>query len=65
MLFNKVNQLGRVAQDLLDGTATLPDVELGHVERIWPVLLGHTVGAGCSIVSGVRDAVIVPLRTRR
>lgn len=39
MLFNKVNQLGRVAQDLLDGTATLPDVELGHVERIWPVLV--------------------------
>lgn len=43
MLFSKIHQLGRVARDLFDGIATLPDVDLGYVERIWPVLItaGH------------------------
>lgn len=39
MLFNKIAQLGRVATDLFDGTATLPDVDMQHVERFWPVLV--------------------------
>jgi hypothetical protein len=39
MLFSKLRQLGRVATDLLDGTATMPDVAIGHVERVWPVLV--------------------------
>jgi hypothetical protein len=39
MLFNKIAQLGRVATDLLDGTATLPDVDMAQVERLWPVLV--------------------------
>jgi hypothetical protein len=39
MLFDKMRQLGRVATDLLDGTAALPDVDIGQVERVWPVLV--------------------------
>jgi hypothetical protein len=39
MLFNKMAQLGRVATDLFAGAATLPDVNIGHVERLWPVLV--------------------------
>jgi hypothetical protein len=39
MLFNKIAQLGRVATDLFDRTATLPDVDTQHVERFWPVLV--------------------------
>jgi hypothetical protein len=39
MLFHKLAQLGRVATQLFDGTATLPDVGIGHVERLWPVLV--------------------------
>jgi hypothetical protein len=39
MLFAKMAQLGRVATDLFAGTATLPDVEIAHVERLWPMLV--------------------------
>lgn len=39
MLFTKIAQLGRVGTDLFDGTATLPDVDMQHVERFWPVLV--------------------------
>jgi hypothetical protein len=39
MLFNKIAQLGRVATDLFDRTASLPDVDTQHVERFWPVLV--------------------------
>lgn len=39
MLFNKMAQLGRVATDVFAGVATLPDVEIAHVERLWPVLV--------------------------
>ncbi len=39
MLFNKMAQLGRVATDLFDGTAALPDLDIAHVERLWPVLV--------------------------
>jgi hypothetical protein len=39
MLFNKMRQLGRVSTDLLNGTATIPDVDIQHVERLWPVLV--------------------------
>jgi hypothetical protein len=39
MLFDKMAQLGRVATDLFAGTATLPDVDVAHVERLWPVLV--------------------------
>jgi len=39
MLFNKMAQLGRVATDLFAGAATLPDVDIAHVERLWPVLV--------------------------
>jgi hypothetical protein len=39
MLFAKMRQLGRVATDVLEGTATIPDVEPEYVERVWPVLV--------------------------
>jgi hypothetical protein len=39
MLFTKMAQLGRVATDLFAGTAALPDVEIPHVERLWPILV--------------------------
>jgi hypothetical protein len=39
MLFDKMAQLGRVATDLFAGTATLPDVDVAYVERLWPVLV--------------------------
>lgn len=39
MLFKKMAQVGRVATDLFAGTATLPDVDIAHVERLWPVLV--------------------------
>jgi hypothetical protein len=39
MLFDKMAQLGRVATDLFAGAATLPDVDIAHVERLWPVLV--------------------------
>jgi hypothetical protein len=39
MLFKKMNQLARVSSDLTSGAATLPDVDLAHVERFWPVLV--------------------------
>jgi hypothetical protein len=39
MLFNKIAQLGRVATDLLEGNAALPDVDIEYVERLWPVLI--------------------------
>jgi hypothetical protein len=39
MLFNKMAQLERVASDVFAGIATLPDVDIAHVERLWPVLV--------------------------
>jgi hypothetical protein len=39
MLFNKIAQLARVADDLFGGSATLPDVDIAHVERLWPLLV--------------------------
>lgn len=39
MLFSKMRQLGRVAQHLLDGVASIPDVEMQHMQSIWPVLV--------------------------
>jgi hypothetical protein len=39
MLFKKMKQLARVTGDLISGEATIPDVDLAHVERIWPVLV--------------------------
>jgi hypothetical protein len=39
MVFNKMAQLGRVATDLFAGSATVPLVDIAHVERLWPVLV--------------------------
>jgi hypothetical protein len=39
MLFKKMKQLGRVTKDLLSGETTIPDVDVEHVERIWPALV--------------------------
>lgn len=39
MLFKKLKQLARVSRDLIAGHASIPDVDLTHVERIWPVLV--------------------------
>jgi hypothetical protein len=42
LLFKKLDQLGRRIDDLLAGEWAPPDVELGRVERIWPVVVtGH------------------------
>jgi hypothetical protein len=39
MLFKKMIQLARVTRDLISEDAAIPDVDMGHVERIWPVLV--------------------------
>lgn len=39
VLTDKIEQLGRAIADLLDGTAVLPQLEIGHVERIWPIVV--------------------------
>lgn len=39
MLFKKMSQLARVTRDLISGDAAIPDVDLAHLERIWPVLV--------------------------
>lgn len=39
MLFKKIRQIGDVVTDILDGTATIPDVDPAQVERIWPVIV--------------------------
>lgn len=39
MIFKKVGQLGRVVSAVLCGDATIPDVEVAHVERVWPVVV--------------------------
>jgi hypothetical protein len=39
VVLRKVRQLGNRITDLLSGPAALPDVEIGHVERIWPILV--------------------------
>lgn len=39
LLVTKANQLGRCIGHLLDGTATLPGVDIGAIKRIWPVVV--------------------------
>lgn len=39
MLFKKIRQLARVTTDVLAGGAGLPDVDLAHVDRLWPVVV--------------------------
>jgi hypothetical protein len=39
VLLKKVRQLGNAIAALLDGRATLPDVEIDGVRRIWPILV--------------------------
>jgi hypothetical protein len=39
MIFKKVGQLGRVTAAILAGEATIPDVDVAHVERVWPIVV--------------------------
>lgn len=39
MVFKKVKQVGRVARDILNGDAVIPDVNPAHVDRVWPVIV--------------------------
>jgi hypothetical protein len=39
MLFKKIRQIGDVISDVLAGTATIPDVDRAHIERVWPVVV--------------------------
>jgi hypothetical protein len=39
VVLRKVRQLGDRIGDLLAGRARLPDVDLAHVERVWPILV--------------------------
>lgn len=39
MLYAKMGQLGRVVQAIVDRRAAIPEVDVRHVERIWPVLV--------------------------
>ncbi len=39
VVLRKVRQLGNRINDLLSGDATIPDVDAGHLERIWPILV--------------------------
>ncbi len=45
LLVVKVNQVGQCIAALLDGTASLPDVDIEEIERIWPVVVsvGHVM----------------------
>jgi hypothetical protein len=38
---DKLGQLDRVVDDLLDGRARIPDVDIRRVQRIWPVLVTY------------------------
>jgi len=39
LLEAKITQLGDRIRDLVDGTITLPGIDLGSVERIWPIVV--------------------------
>jgi hypothetical protein len=39
VVIRKVMQLGNRITDLLEKRATIPDVDIEHVERIWPILV--------------------------
>jgi hypothetical protein len=45
LIVKKVDQLGRCVGHLLSGAAKLPDVDIGSVERVWPVVvtIGHVL----------------------
>jgi hypothetical protein len=38
-VLSKVTQLGNRIEDLLEKRATIPDVDIDHVDRIWPILV--------------------------
>jgi hypothetical protein len=39
VVLRKVRQLGNRIADLFAGRAALPDVEIAHLERVWPILV--------------------------
>jgi hypothetical protein len=39
VLFRKIRQLGERIADIVAGTATIPDVEMNVVQRIWPIIV--------------------------
>ena len=39
MIFKKIGQLGRVTAAILTGEATIPDVVVAHIERVWPIVV--------------------------
>jgi hypothetical protein len=64
LLVKKVDQLGACVGALLDGTAVLPDVDLGEVQRVWPVVVsaGHLMQTR-DLWGYLRDS-IDPVKTR-
>jgi hypothetical protein len=53
LVFRKVNQLGERIQDILRGTAQVPDVDPAHIRRVWPIL----VTANLTQPEGLHDLV--------
>jgi hypothetical protein len=39
MIEDKMKQLGRVIGDVWDDPARMPDVELTHIQRVWPIVV--------------------------
>jgi hypothetical protein len=65
VLFKKIRQLGDRMADLVAGTATIPDVDMNIVERIWPIVVTANITWTELLSEWVQRELTAPYRDAR